>query len=113
MHSPEQQNQIEDGPVTEMVIVNAFTRLIFGDECTTERELLIVQALRAVDASVLRDTPQELGQYLRSLGVREMIQLVSRVRRHILESAGSPAAMLEPAAPSANIGRPGHNGGAH
>ena len=49
-----QHNKNVDGPVTEMAIVNTFTKLIFGDGAYTGRELLIIQAFRAVDANVGR-----------------------------------------------------------
>ena len=42
-------NKNTNGPVTEMAIVNTFTKLIFGDEGFTARELSIIQAFRAVD----------------------------------------------------------------
>jgi hypothetical protein len=85
-------NKNDVGPVTEMAIVNTFTKLIFGDEASSARETLIIQAFRSVDANVLRDNPREMGEYLRSLGVREMIQLVSRVRQQINDSVAVPAA---------------------
>jgi hypothetical protein len=102
-------NKNENGPVTEMAIVNTFTKLIFGDEANSPQELSIIQAFRSVDASVLRDSHEELGEYLRNLGVREMIQLVSRLRQHMKESIEGPVAMCGQAAPSASTGRPGQN----
>ena len=103
----------EDSPVTEMAIVNTFTKLIFGDGGYTERESMIIQAFRAVDNCVLRDSHQEMGEYLRNLGVREMIQLVSRVRQYIKENIETLTAKRGPAAPSSSRGRPGQNRGAH
>ena len=44
------------GPVTEMAIVNAFTKLIFVDEHYSEEEVVIVDALRAVSADALRES---------------------------------------------------------
>lgn len=98
-------NKNDVGPVTEMSIVNTFTKLIFGDEANSPRELLIIQAFRSVDASVQRDTQQEMGEYLRGLGVREMIQLVARLRKHINDSTDLPAAQRGPTVPAANLGR--------
>ncbi len=75
-----------EGPVSEMAIVDTFTKLIFaGEEELSSSEELIIQAFRMVDASVALDTHQEMGQYLRALGVREMIQLVTRVQVCLLE----------------------------
>jgi hypothetical protein len=97
-------NKNDVGPVTEMSIVNTFTKLIFGDEANSARELLIIEEFRAVDANVLHDSPQEMGEYLRSLGVREMIQLVSRLRQHINDNVEAPAAKKKRKAhPGANL----------
>jgi hypothetical protein len=76
----------EIGEVTEMSIVDIFTKLIFGDDGYSERESLIIDAFRSVHPDVMRDSYQEMGEYLRNLGVREMIQLVSRVRQYISDS---------------------------
>ena len=102
-------NKNTNGPVTEMAIVNTFTKLIFRDEGLTDRELSIIQAFRVVDAGVLRDSIDELGDYLRSLGVREMIQLVSRLRQHMTESDESHAAIQAEATPAVNVGLLGQN----
>jgi len=99
-------NKNNVGPMTEMAIVNTFTKLIFGDEADSARELVIIQAFRSVDANVLRDSQQEMGEYLRSLGVREMIQLVARLRQHINDSIEIPSATRGQAVPAANLGRP-------
>ena len=66
---------------SKMVIVDSFTRLIFGDagELGPE-ELRVVAALRAVEPDVAADEIAAIGQYLRALGVEEMIALVSRVQ---------------------------------
>jgi hypothetical protein len=75
----------EGGPVSEMAIVDTFTKLIFGEENDySARELLIIRAFRAVDTNVLADTHRAMGEYLRAQGVREMIQLVSQVRMQLL-----------------------------
>jgi hypothetical protein len=104
-------NKSVDGPVTEMAIVNTFTKLIFGDEVNTSRERMIIQAFRLVDANVARDSQQEMGQYLRSLGVREMIQLVARLRQHLNVSEELPDAKRERGAPAAGLGQPGYTRG--
>ena len=88
----------ENDPVSEMAIVNTFTKLIFGDDNYTARELSIIEALRTVDTNVLRDSHLEMGGYLRNLGVREMIQLVSRLHRHIAESVKATASTHRPSA---------------
>lgn len=79
-----EHNIDENNVVSEMTIVDTFTKLIFGmeGECTA-MEQRVIEAFRAVDDNVYRDSPSEMGEYLRNLGVREMIQLVTRVREEI------------------------------
>jgi hypothetical protein len=84
-------SESENVPVTEMEIVNTFTKLIFGDEIITLQELEIVEGVRSVDANVLRDSHAELGEYLRNMGVREMIQLVSRLRQQMHDDTNTTA----------------------
>ncbi len=81
----------EGGPVSEMVIVDTFTKLIFGEDAEySPRELLIIQSLRLVDNNVTLDSHREMGEYLRALGVREMIALVARVQQQL--AGGVPVA---------------------
>lgn len=76
---------------SEMAIVDTFTKLIFGEEeHFDDNELLIIQALRLVDSSVSRDSYRELGQYLRALGVEEMVQLVARVQQGLTRGQQLP-----------------------
>ncbi|MCB1687777.1 MAG: hypothetical protein KDI33_04800 [Halioglobus sp.] len=84
----------EEGPVTEMAIVNTFTKLIFGDEGYTPRELAIIDAFQSMDNTIVRDSHTEMGEYLRNLGVREMIQLVSGLRQHLGERSNTPPPAL-------------------
>jgi len=85
----------ETGQVTEMAIVNTFTKLIFGDQGFTDRESEIIAALRSVRPEVLRDSYGDIGEYLRGLGVREMIQLVSRVRQQCDAPGDNPEPRAE------------------
>ena len=72
----------QDGP-SEMEIVDTFTKLIFGmEEDFSAQELDIIQTLRLVDANITLDQVEEMGVYLRALGVKEMIKLVSLVQRN-------------------------------
>ena len=80
-------------PVSEMAIVDTFTKLIFGEEdAFNSSEELIIEACRLVDHSVELDSRREMGIYLRALGVAEMIQLVSRVQVCLVD--GMPALTL-------------------
>ena len=68
-------------PVSEMAIVDTFTKLIFGEQdAFNSSEELIIEAFRLVDHSVVLDSHRDMGIYLRALGVAEMIQLVTRVQ---------------------------------
>lgn len=88
----------ETGAVSEMAIVDTFTKLIFGeDKRYSASELLIIQALRVVDHNVSMDAHREMGDYLRALGVGEMIALVSRVQAQL--AGGAPAITRPMAAP--------------
>lgn len=78
------QRDVEGTNVSEMAIVDTFTKLIFGEESRySNRELMIIQAFRMVDTNVVFDSHRDMGAYLRALGVEEMIGLVSRVRRQL------------------------------
>ena len=77
-------NVDDDGSVSEMAIVDTFTKLIFGEEDEYSGiEQSIIQAFRAVDTNVTLDSYREMGIYLRALGVKELIQLVARVQAQL------------------------------
>lgn len=85
----------EAHPISEMSIVDTFTRLIFEEEGGYSRdELAIIQALRMVEINVLADSHREMGAYLQALEVREMIELVARVRHQL---AAMPGVAVTPA----------------
>ena len=80
----------ESGAVSDMSIVDTFTKLIFGeDESYSSEEQRIIRALRAVDGNVALDSHREMGVYLRALGVREMISLVGRVQSQLASTGGA------------------------
>lgn len=82
-------NSSDDSAISELSIVDTFTRLIFGDEDGYNRhELSVIQALRMVDLTVLGDSHRDMGAYLREMEVGEMIELVGRVRRQLATMSG-------------------------
>jgi hypothetical protein len=90
-------------PVSEMAIVDTFTRLIFAaQDGFNSREELIIQALRVVDTHVALDDYRDIGEYLRALEVAEMIELVTRVQANL---AGTLLATATTRASSAHGGR--------
>lgn len=81
-----------DAVPSEMEIVDTFTRLIFGaGSVLSPREQAILATLYTVDCHAAQrdseDDLQEVGAYLRALGVSEMIRLVGKVRSHYLPLA--------------------------
>jgi hypothetical protein len=96
----------EDGPVSEMAIVNTFTKLIFGDDLFTARELSIIEALQANNAGAMCENRKAVGEYLRNLGVREMIDLVSGLRQSLADCAESTMSDPRRPTPSAGVGLP-------
>ena len=111
----EHVHDISEGcPVSEIAIVDIFTKLIFGQEQGySPRELSIVEAFRLVESNVLRDSHVEMGEYLRNLGVREMIQLVSRLRLHMSEPVETTVALRNRATLDASASAPGRDRGVH
>ena len=86
MRTTYSDSEMEASHISEMAIVDTFTRLIFADDGGFDpREELIIETFRTVDANVLLDSYGEMGEYLSDLGVREMIHLVSRIREQILD----------------------------
>ena len=68
----------------DMDIVDTFTRLIFAEEeGFGRRELAIVEALRCCEPELHAGDTAEMGEFLRALGVSEMIALVARVHRQM------------------------------
>jgi hypothetical protein len=77
--------------VSELAIVDTFTKLIFGEESRySDSELRIIQGLRITDDNVALDGHRDMGVYLRALGVKEMIKLVSRVQAQMASSHSRP-----------------------
>lgn len=91
-------DSVTDTQPSELEIVDTFTKLIFGAEQDyTVTELGIIGVLRQVDDNVALDAVEDMGIYLRALGVSEMIKLVSRVHRdYPLQAQTHTLASLRP-----------------
>ena len=88
---------IDVGSMSEMAIVDTFTKLIFGEDSQySNRELMIIQAFRTVDQVVSFDSHRDMGTYLRALGVGEMIELVAQVQCQLVLDLQAPAARSRP-----------------
>lgn len=78
-----------------MEIVDTFTKLIFGaSQDYSGRELAIIQVLRQADGNIGLNGLEEMGVYLRALGVAEMIKLVRQVRQAYPPRGQTPAHVL-------------------
>jgi hypothetical protein len=87
-----------------MDIVDAFTHLIFfGAEELSPQDASILNALRTVDpntpSAARSGAPADVGGYLGSLGVREMTQLVAKIREFYLLQGSPQAQTRSPDAP--------------
>lgn len=103
---PSAPDKAAHGQASEMAIVDTFTRLIFGDEGEFNAlESRIIEALRLADASVIGDSREQMGDYLRAMGVREMVDLVARVR-DLVESEPSGPPINSERAGYGKVGRP-------
>lgn len=79
-------------PVSEIAIVDTFTRLIFGEEDGfSPREQQIIQALGWVENSIAPGSHRDMGRYLRTLEVAEMIRLVTAVQACLADGLQSHA----------------------
>ena len=66
----------------EMSIVDVLTKLIFDAEVELHgTELLVVELLGQVDTSLAASSRRDVGEYLRAMGVDEMIAVVNRIKR--------------------------------
>tara|TARA_R110002110_G_scaffold405241_1_gene624227 strand:- start:62518 stop:62847 length:330 start_codon:yes stop_codon:yes gene_type:complete len=93
----QRSSQVSDsGRVSEMSIVDTFTKLILGqEERFDDGEQLIIRALRKVEAAVSDDSHRDMGNYLRALGVREMIHLVIRVHEFLWDGIAQPGPITD------------------
>jgi hypothetical protein len=67
--------------IDEMSIVDVFTKLIFdADSFLNDTEILILESLCDVECSLLNASRRDLSEYLRSMGVDEMISIVGMVK---------------------------------
>lgn len=73
-----------NGILDEMAIVDVLTRLIFDADAELQgSERLLLELLEQVDESLLGAPRRDISEYLRSMGVDEMILLVNRLKQMI------------------------------
>ena len=81
------------GLIEEMSIVDVFTRLIFDAETKLdETEAQVIECLMDIDSSLLNAPRRDISEFLRSMGVDEMITVVAKVKRILDHQQGFIAA---------------------
>lgn len=79
----------ETGLVDEMSIVDVFTRLIFDAEIVLDKtESLVIECLTDVDSSLVNVSRRDISEFLRSMGVDEMIAVVAKVKQTLDQQQG-------------------------
>ncbi len=72
----------DKGVIDEMSIVDVFTQLIFdADAVLNDTEVQIIDCLELIEGSLTHSSRRDVGEFLRSMGVDEMISLVAKVKR--------------------------------
>jgi len=70
-----------DSSFDEISIVDVLTKLIFDAESELdETELLVVSLLGQIDASMVNVSRRDVSEYIRSMGVDEMIRVVEQIK---------------------------------
>lgn len=65
----------------EISIVDVLTKLIFDAESDlNETESLVIRLLGQLDSSVVNASRRDISEYIRSMGVAEMILVVERTK---------------------------------
>lgn len=73
-----------DSEFDEISIVDVLTKLIFDAESDLdEAESRVIKLLGQLDSSVLNASRRDVSEYVRSMGVDEMILVVERIKRLI------------------------------
>ena len=70
--------------VDEMAIVDVLTKLIFDAESDLDdTEQLIIHLLAQQDSSIVNARRRDISEYLRAMGVDEMIHTVANIKEHL------------------------------
>lgn len=81
----------------EMSIVDVLTKLIFDAESELRAdETLVLESLGEYDRSLAGRSRLELSEYLRSMGVDEMIAAVNSIKQLVSQKSVSVACSLNP-----------------
>jgi len=70
--------------IDEMSIVDVFTKLIFdADAVLNDVEVQIIDCLQLAEGSLAHSPRRDIGEFLRAMGVDEMIFLVAHVKTRL------------------------------
>lgn len=79
----------ETGAMDEMSIVDVFTKLIFdADSVLYEAESQVVEILGQIESSLYEASRRDISEFLRAMGVDEMISIVGQVKRSLDQQQG-------------------------
>jgi hypothetical protein len=79
----------------EMSIVDIFTKLIFdAQSALDESEVQILALLTHYDETLLKASRRDLSEYLRAMGVDEMIKVVSVLKSEYEKQGGLLASVI-------------------
>ena len=83
--------------IDEMSIVDVMTKLIFDSDSELDStELLVVELLGQVDHSLATESRRDVSEYLRAMGVDEMILVVGKIKKQLEQQQGLIAATISP-----------------
>lgn len=74
--------------IDEMSIVDVLTKLIFDAESKLDEiEHLVVELLGQIEPSLVNAHRRDVSEYLRSMGVDEMIKAVGQIKTHMVRQS--------------------------
>jgi hypothetical protein len=79
----------------EMSIVDIFTKLIFdAQSALDDSEVQVLELLTHYDETLLKASRRDLSEYLRAMGVDEMIKVVSVLKSEYEKQGGLLASVI-------------------
>ena len=79
----------------EMSIVDIFTKLIFDSQSALDdSEVQVLELLAHYDETLLKASRRDLSEYLRAMGVDEMIKVVSVLKSEYEKQGGLLASVI-------------------
>ena len=83
-HSAQIVTKDSNSTIDEMAIVDILTKLIFdADSVQDDTEQLIIHLLAQQEPSIVTARRRDISEYLRAMGVDEMIHTVANIKEHL------------------------------